>query len=457
MKKALLLILLALCFIGFATPVTTSGALCPFCAAPMQTFSEEIELMDLVVFAELLQVPDDPDQEDATGDLPKCTFRIAKIVRGDAWHKVGDTIQVHYFGSEKIGKTFLIMGTDPPQTMWGTPLIISDRAQEYLLKLPELPKTHERLQFFVQHLEDEEELLARDAYDEFAKTPYEGVIALKPHMDREMLIEWITDPDVRTDRRRLYLTLLGICGTRDDCGFLEEMLRTEDQEAKNGLDALIACYLSLCGEEGLPLIEQLFLANPDAEYRDTYSAILAYRFHGNDADVISREKLLPGLRAVLERPDLADLVIPDLARWQDWDVIPKLAQLFKEADADTSWVRVPVINYLRACPRDEAQQVMEELKQIDPEAVERANAYFPYTQFAGKAPEEAPVAEEAEQAEDPESSILADRRKIIPRDRSVYDDKVSVAEEPPSRWWISTVAFGALLIVALLLKFVQRK
>jgi hypothetical protein len=70
-------------------------------------------------------------------------------------------------------------------------------------------------------------------------------------------------------------------------------------------------------------------------------------------------------------------VIPDLARWQDWSVMDRLVKLFKNADDDSIWVRVPVINYLRACPLPEAKQHIEELAKIDPEAVKRASQFFP--------------------------------------------------------------------------------
>ena len=40
-------------------------------------------------------------------------------------------------------------------------------------------------------------------------------------------------------------------------------------------------------------------------------------------------------------------------------------------------VRVPVINFLRACPLPEAKERIEELKKIDPESVQRASQFFP--------------------------------------------------------------------------------
>ena len=159
---------------------------------------------------------------------------------------------------------------------------------------------------------------------------------------------------------------------------LEQMLRSTDRTTKEGLDALVACYLVLKGAEGLPLVEELLLTNKQAEYSDTYAAIMALRFHGTELSIIPRSRLVAALRHILDRPELADLVIADLARWEDWSVMPRLVQLFKEADQQSSWVRVPVINYLRACPLPEAKQHIQALAQIDPDAVKRANTFFPF-------------------------------------------------------------------------------
>jgi hypothetical protein len=199
-------------------------------------------------------------------------------------------------------------------------------------------------------------------------------------MNREQLLEWIQDDSLSPDRKRLYLTLLGVCGKEEDTDVLEERMRSEDGEKKAGLDAMIACYLTLKGNAGLPLVEELFLKNKNSPYADTYSAIMALRFHGTEGGVLDRKNIVTSMHHILERPELADLVIPDLARWEDWTPMDRLVQLFKEANEESSWVRVPVINYLRACPLPEAAKKLEELEKIDPKAVQRAKTFFPIPQ-----------------------------------------------------------------------------
>jgi hypothetical protein len=363
----------------FGLLLANSAALaCPFCSAVSQTFTEEIGSMDVVVVATLIGEGAASSTSDDPNDSGTARFRITKVIKGAPHLGKQKTLETVYFGQAGQGDQFLIMAVDPPKLAWSTPLRISDRGVDYVQKILTLPKSGvERLEFFQRYLEDEEDLLARDAYDEFAKAPYETVIALKDKMNHDQLVAWVEDTDIPASRRRLYLTMLGVCGKPSDLPMLENLLTSDDRKAKAGLDALIACYLTLRGAEGLPLVEKLFLGNKDAEYADTYATIMALRFHGTETDVIPRERILKSLHLMLQRPKLADLVIPDLARWEDWSQMERLVTLFKEADEESSWVRVPVINYLRACPLPKAETYIKELERVDPAAVKRANTFFP--------------------------------------------------------------------------------
>ena len=85
-----------------------------------------------------------------------------------------------------------------------------------------------------------------------------------------------------------------------------------------------------------------------------------------------RDRVLASLRLLLAEPKLADLVIADLARWQDWSVVDRLTELFETATADNIFVREPIVNYMRACPLPEAAAALVKLEKIDPDAVRRA-------------------------------------------------------------------------------------
>lgn len=417
---------------------------CPFCSAVSITLGEELKGATAAVVATLDELPAQPEPAEpgappVLGDS-KAKFKIAQVLKGADVLAGREQIDVTYFGQDERGKPFLIMGVDQPEVVWNTPIPLTERAVEYVKKLPELPENGpDRLAYFQQYFEDPEEMLARDAYDEFAKAPFAEVKGLKDRMNHDQLVAWIEDPQVIPSRRRLYLTMLGICGSRDDLPMLERIIQSDDREMKTALDAVVACYLSLAGPDGLPLIEDKFLKNPNAEYTDTYAAIMALRFHGQEETIVPTDRLVKSLEYMLDRPQLADLVIPDLARWEDWDVTDRLVQLFKEADDETSWVRVPVINFLKASPRPEAPGLIDELAQIDPDAVKRANSAFP---FAAAVPVPTPTSEPdatTVEEESGELTLQAEPSENEPA-TAVVKTPVAQADESPER---AAAAVGA--------------
>jgi hypothetical protein len=367
---------------------------CPFCSATAQTLRQDMSSMDVVAFGELqpssnVQPVTNSASEAGENLAGVASFKIVESLRGSTIVPVGEIISAPYYGPAKSTGRFLLMGVQQTEVLWSSPLPITAEAESYLRLASKLPEDRaERLKFYLGFLENHESLLARDSYDEFAQTPYEDVKRIRDSLDRLKLIEWIKSPEVAPDRKRLYYTLLGIIADKQDAAFLESLLKSTDDTIRSGLDALIACYLTIVGEAGLPTIDELFLKNTRASYPDTFAAVMALRFHGTEGGVIDREKIVSSMRWMLERPDFADLVIPDLARWEDWSQIERMAKLFREADDNSSWVRVPVVNYLRACPLPEAKTTLAELEKIDPKAVKRAATFFPIPQPAAAQPAE---------------------------------------------------------------------
>jgi hypothetical protein len=362
---------------------------CPFCSAVSLTFAQEIAQSEAAVIARLVEPP--PASAlgpTAEGPLPKGRFAVVEVLKGGALVAAaghtdgGELIETIMLEDKPIGTLFLLMGVESPSLVWSSPIRVGERAVEYLRRVQDLPEQGpERLAFFLDHLEDEDDSLARDSYDEFAVAPYADVRNLKDRLDAEQLMAWIEDPAVQANRRRLYATLLGVCGTDAEAERIAAILSgtgaaADHSEVRGGLDALIACYVALKGAPALDLVDELFLdrqrGGKEAPFTETYAAVMALRFLGEESDLVSRERVLSSLRLLLDEPKLADLVIADLARWQDWSVIDRLVTIFKDAKADNIFVREPIVNYLRACPLPEAATAAHELEAIDPEAVRRA-------------------------------------------------------------------------------------
>ena len=366
----------SVCAAGFAearsaaSATITNVAACPFCSAVGLTFTDQMASKDVVVSAKLLEIPESDEDDE---ELPRAKFEIVQVFRGKELVKSGMKFQALLVGRYPVGQQFFVMGVNPPSINWTTPMKANDRVLEYLGKLDSLPKSGaDRLAFFQDYFEDEDSLLAFDAYDEFAKAPYEDMIQLKDRMDRGRIIKLINDDQTSPNRRRLYFTMLGICGQPEDAKMLEELLLSGSRRKMRGLEALIACYLNLKGESGMDLVEREFFEKKDCEFTYTMLAMQALRFHAEEAEVIPKDRIVSACRKVLDNDEARDLVIPDLARWEDWSVMDKLVKIFKESSDDDSWIRVPIASYLMACPLPEAKVHLKELESIDKSSIARA-------------------------------------------------------------------------------------
>lgn len=148
------------------------------------------------------------------------------------------------------GGTFLLTGVtkdgdkskdsagpeDSENIQWASPIRLTTRAQAYVKRLATLPRRGpERLAFFQAYLEGDEELLASDSYDEFARASYADITAFKHEIDREQLVAWIQTPEMPPTRKRLYLMMLSGCGTEAELPMLEQLLREKIAEPRRDL------------------------------------------------------------------------------------------------------------------------------------------------------------------------------------------------------------------------------
>lgn len=367
--------------------VAATSPACPLCESiGTQTLSEQINESQIAVIGRLLEITKPKGNPQHIEPVTQAVLHIDDVIKGKLAKGHEKIMQLAFSRAANPGEMFLITGiTKDEKTQWSAPIRLTKQSQVYVKCLAALTeKGAERLGFFQPYLEHGEELLASDAYDEFARAPYAEITAFKDRIDRQQLIKWIKSPDMPATRKRLYLMMLSACGTQDEVPLLEELLRQKNRKVKAGFDSVIACYLTLTGSDGLQLVEQLFLRDPDASYIDTYATIMALRFHITETDVMPRARILASLRLILDRPKMADLVIPDLARSKDWSAMDQLVAMFKDTQNVSSWSRIPIINYLRACPLPAAQQHLAELKQIAPDAFLQADTLFPFQEKKDK-------------------------------------------------------------------------
>lgn len=438
---------------------------CPFCSVETQTLTEETRGADAVVLAKLVkEAPASANAADPNSGT--ATFQIVEVLHGQEALKETKEIGVVFFGDSNRDKMYLVNGIGKDKIDWTTPLPLSATAVKYVKQLASVPQNGaDRLFFFQDYLENEDPLLAQDSYDEFARAPYSEVKDLKPRMKHDQLVKWVQDPEVSPSRRRLYLTMLGVCGTKDDVPLLEAMIASdfetmkptieqmsrtalamggpiglpvwidavqqEERRKKLGLDALVACYLILRGPDGLELVENRFLKNPLAEYTHIYSTIMALRFHGDEnTGVLPKERLLGSMRLLLDNQDFADQVILDLSRWEDWSVLDRIVEMFKNSDSK-GYVRQPVVSYLTVAseqPGDvgaRAKAAMAELEKLDPETVKTARSLMAFGAL-GRARGAATAAAQP-QAEKTSAAVNDVKQGFA---ASAIDDKVDAKQIP---------------------------
>ena len=88
------------------------------------------------------------------------------------------------------------------------------------------------------------------------------------------------------------------------------------------------------------------------------------------------------MRGLLDRPELADLVIADLARWEDWSVMDRLMKAYGKGEYSQLGVKRAIVRYMLAAAKANGQQAeqananLAKLRQQDPALVKAAERYF---------------------------------------------------------------------------------
>jgi hypothetical protein len=98
---------------------------CPFCSAASQTLRQESLSMDAVAIASLVS----DGRLDIDGNA---TFLVERVLRGDSLLAKGQKVEANYFGPGKTEKKFLLLGVDPRNLVWSSPLPLSADAEKYM-------------------------------------------------------------------------------------------------------------------------------------------------------------------------------------------------------------------------------------------------------------------------------------------------------------------------------------
>lgn len=368
-------------FLAASSPV----AACPYCPGPQKTLSEEFADADAVVLVQWKA------GRASAGMLGHTTFSVVEVARGPkvALQK-DDQIKIPQYRTGRKGDLFLLFGKQGRETEWDNPLEVAETTYQYIVQAPSLKTpTPKRLEYFVKFLESSDQLVSNDAYGEFANAPYEDIVQIKHKLDRAKLAKWVADPETLSMRLALYSLLLGLCGNDDDARMMLAKINQPPAGYPLGHDGLISGYLVLAGEKGLDEIDRSKIKNKQAAFSETYAASQALRFmwtYGNGR--IDQERLRQSMRELLDRPELTDLVIADLARWEDWSVQDRLMKLYGQKEDSQPIVKRAIVRYMliaaksdtklaeRPASAVQAQANLVKLRRQDPELVKSAERFF---------------------------------------------------------------------------------
>lgn len=371
--------------------IGNSASSCPFCSAPSLTLTEQLTAAQSAVLVQWAGGKQANREEGFTGTTD---YEIVQVVHDESKSlKKGEKISLDRYRAGKTGDLFLLLGTSvEDRTEWNSPLEVTEASFNYIVQAPsnETPAT-KRLAYFMKFLEYPDPLVANDAYAEFSNAPYDDIVPLSDQMPREKLREWVKHPDVAPTRLGLYGLMLGLSGKPEDADFLKNIIVEEPEDFRLGIDGLMGGYLVLTGTDGLKVLDQAKLSNTKAHFSETFAAMQALRFmwtYGKGR--IPAEDLRNSMRLLLARPNLADLVIVDLARWNDWSVMPRLMELYDDKDYQVPSVKRAIVRFMLIAEKDGAAQASPKvpehvtaakanlavLREKDPKTVKAAERYF---------------------------------------------------------------------------------
>jgi len=362
----------------------SAAAACPFCTTLKPTLAQRRENAAAAAVGELVEVAAD-----------RQVFRLHKVLGGQALLTDRQTLAVPRQGSQaaaqgatdplKPGSLVVLLATPkneaPHELLWEvTP--VSELGYAYFVRAPALGvPTRERLKFYAGYLEHRDELLAEDAYLEFGHAPYDEVARVADLLPMESLRKWLVEPRVPQSRKGFYGLALGLARNETDrranVALLRKLVLEPADDFRAGFDGVLGGYLVAAGEPALAVVEERILANPRAAEGDVRHAQTALRFcYEFGRESIPRLRLSKATRRLLARPEFAATAIVDLGRWQDWDALEKIVELFGQPGYESPETTRAIVGYLLACPTPRAAHELARLRQLDPKAVTDAEQHL---------------------------------------------------------------------------------
>ena len=254
--------------------------------------------------------------------------------------------------SSDVGTAAVETRSQDTYLRWDLNEQLDEATFDYIVSTParNLPAA-ERLRFFAQNLESENDIISIDAFSEFAGASYQDIASIRDEFDRRKLREWIVDERTSPDRLGIFGMMLGLCGNDEDARFLKQQIGLpKNDELRFGVDGLMGGLLLLTKQEGLQFICETRIENTNASSMEAMAANNALDFIKTcEPDMFEPAELAASLHGFVARDDMRELTWRQLSRWQDWSLVGHLPSVYDASveDEDSRSIEA-IVGYLLA-------------------------------------------------------------------------------------------------------------
>jgi hypothetical protein len=224
------------------------------------------------------------------------------------------------------------------------------------------------LLYYAKFLEHPDDVIAEDAFLEFARSTDQEVGQVAKQLDPAQLRRLLQRPRLDPDRLSLFAFLLGNCGELKDADFLRQRITEAKGDDARALDGLLGGFMAMRPREGWKLTRDI-LHDGGAGFLKKYAALRAVRFFMGWKPGETKASMLATYRLVVADGEMADLAIEDLRRWKIWDLTTLILAHYRKASHDAPIVKRGILRYALCCPLPEAQQFLDRARAQEPALV----------------------------------------------------------------------------------------
>src|SRR5262245_48245818 len=327
---------------------------CPFCPSAGQTLLGEVNQAHLIVFGSLSNAQRDPNEfGKGTTDMEiDIIVKDHQYLKGKKKITLPRDVQTTKDKSKYLGFGDIYKGELDPYR--GEQVPPDSKIAEYLkgaidLKDKDMPT---RLHYFFKNFDSPDWAIAGDAFQEFSNAEYKDVRAAGAKMDADQVLKMLKDPNTSIARFGLLGLLLGHCGKESHGKALRELIDDPKVKQATGLDGLLAGYIMLDPKDGLTYVAAM-IKDTREDFLVRYAALRSMRFFWEYRDdVLKKAAIVDAIKPLLDQPDIVDLAVEDLRKWQQWELAPKLVGLFDKPSHDVSIIQRSILKYALSAPAD---------------------------------------------------------------------------------------------------------